>query len=369
MLKTVEYESLAAVNAPYLERLKDAFGRVAEKGWYILGGEVKAFESKFAEFIGARNCIGVASGLDALILSLRAFNFASGDEVIVPSNTYIATILSIIHCGLKPVLVEPDIKTYNIDPSKIEEAITSRTKAIMIVHLYGKACDMQPILEIKHKYGLKLIEDCAQSHGAMYGKKLTGTFGEFGAFSFYPTKNLGAIGDAGAVTAEDDDLAVTIRRLRNYGSDIKYQNEIVGYNSRLDELQAALLSVKLESLNLLNAHKRKLASMYLNQLSDRFILPIISDNFYDVFHIFAVRHKKRDELRQYLLKNGIKTEIHYPIPPHKQKAMSGVFDNDNFPISEEIHSTVLSLPISYGHTEDDINYVIDVMNKFDKRDK
>lgn len=364
-MKTVEYENLAAVNTMYFDKLTSAFDSVLRKGWYILGAQVKEFEKNFAEYLGVKHCIGVASGLDALILSLRAFDFAQGDEVIVPSNTYIATILSIMHCGLKPVLVEPDIRTYNIDPAKIEAAITPRTKAIMIVHLYGKACNMAPVMAVKEKYGLKLIEDCAQSHGALFNKQITGTFGEFGAFSFYPTKNLGALGDAGAVVTNDDDLALAIRRLRNYGSDVKYYNEVVGYNSRLDEMQAAFLNAKLPSLNEYNAYKRRLASMYLNKLSANFILPVIEEDFFDVFHVFTVRTKERDRLRSYLLENGIKTDVHYPVPPHKQKAMQGILDGADFPISEEIHRTIVSLPLSFGHKAEEIEYVIEVMNKFE----
>jgi dTDP-4-amino-4,6-dideoxygalactose transaminase len=365
-MKTVEFESLAASNKKYFEQLTTAFDQTVKKGWYILGTQVKDFEKNFAEFVGSRHCIGLASGLDALILALRAFDFQAGDEVIVPSNTYIATILSILHCNLKPVLVEPDIRTYTIDPAGIEAAITSRTRAIMVVHLYGKSCDMAPIMKIKEKYGLKLIEDCAQSHGALCGQKMTGTFGEFGAFSFYPTKNLGALGDAGAMTTDDDELALRIRRLRNYGSDVKYYNEVVGYNSRLDEIQAALLNVKLPSLQEANAYKRTLAALYLNGLSsEKFILPVVQDGFFDVFHQFVIRHPERDRLRAYLLENGVKTEIHYPVAPHRQKAMQGILDSYSYPVSEEIHQTILSLPISFGHTPDDIQYVIEVMNKFE----
>jgi dTDP-4-amino-4,6-dideoxygalactose transaminase len=295
---------------------------------------------------------------------LRAFNFPGGSEVIVPSNTYIATILSIIQCGLKPVLVEPDIKTYNIDPHLIEEKINSKTKAIMVVHLYGKSCEMDPILELKEKYNLVLIEDAAQSHGAKYKDRLTGTFGEFGAFSFYPTKNLGALGDAGAVITNNDDFAQTIRRLRNYGSDVKYYNEIVGYNSRLQEMQAGFLSIKLKHLKEINEHKRKLAEIYLKELKEDFIKPVVQSDFYDVYHIFNIRHPKRDEIKKYLLESNIKTDIHYPVPPHQQKAMRGIIEDKSFPISEEIHKTTLSLPISFANTEEEIYKVVEVLNKF-----
>ncbi|MCK9209740.1 MAG: DegT/DnrJ/EryC1/StrS family aminotransferase [Ignavibacteriaceae bacterium] len=360
----IDYENLGELNKPFFEEYKRSFEKTLNSGWYILGKNVKQFEEEFAAYHQSKNCIGVTSGLDALILSLKAFNYEKDSEIIVPSNTYIATILSILHCGLKPVLVEPDIKTYNIDPKKVEEKITAKTKAIMIVHLYGKPCDMTPILAIKEKYHLSLIEDCAQSHGAKYYEKLTGTFGEFGAFSFYPTKNLGALGDAGAVLTDAAVLAQSIKRLRNYGSDIKYYNEIVGYNSRLHEMQAGFLSIKLKHLNEINSHKRKLAKIYFDNLKEDYIKPVVDENVFDVFHIFNIRHPKRDELKNYLLKNEIKTEIHYPVPPHKQKAMEGIITEKDFPISEEIHATTLSLPISFHHTEDDIYKVVEAINKF-----
>ncbi len=360
----IEYENLKNVNQPFLEDYLQSFNNLLKSGWFILGTNVKRFEEEFAKYNGSKYCIGVASGLDALILSLKAFEFEKDSEVIVPSNTYIATILSIIHCGLKPVLVEPDINTYNIDPSKIEERISPKTKALMIVHLYGKSCDMDPIIKVCKKYNLKLIEDCAQSHGAMYKNRKTGTFGEFGAFSYYPTKNLGSLGDAGAVTTDDENFAQIIRRFRNYGSDVKYYNEVVGYNSRLDEIQAGFLLVKLKKLDEINNHKRRLAKLYLENLKVDFIKPDVHNDFYDVYHIFNIRHPKRDMLREYLLKNEIKTDIHYPVPPHKQKAMQGIIIDKDFPLSEEIHSTTLSLPISFSHTEGDIYKVIEVMNKF-----
>jgi dTDP-4-amino-4,6-dideoxygalactose transaminase len=360
----IEYENLGLLNKTFFEEYKSSFQQTLESGWYILGSNVTRFEKEFADYHSTKHCIGVASGLDALILALKAFNFEPGSEVIVPSNTYIATILSILHSGLRPVLVEPDINTYNINPKLIEEKITTKTKALMIVHLYGKSCEMDPIIEIKNKYSLKLIEDCAQSHGATYKEKLTGTFGEYGAFSFYPTKNLGALGDAGAVLTSNDELALAIKRLRNYGSDIKYYNELIGYNSRLDEVQAGFLSIKLKSLNTINEHKRKLAKIYFDNLKSDFILPQQHPDYLDVFHIFAIRYEKRDILKEYLLHEGIKTEIHYPVAPNKQKAMKGILDNTFFPISEEIHATELSLPISYFHSEDEIYQVVEKMNKF-----
>lgn len=359
----IEYENLYKANETFLKDFSDSFQRTFNNGWFILGKNVENFEKEFASYIGNKYCIGVASGLDALIFSLKVFDFEEGNEVIVPSNTYIATILSIIHCRLKPVLVEPDIRTYNIDPSKIEEAITPKTKAVMIVHLYGKCCEMDPILSICKKHNLKLIEDCAQSHGAKYKNKMSGTFGDVNAFSFYPTKNLGALGDAGSVNTDDEVIDMAVRSLRNYGSEKKYYNDRVGYNSRLDEVQAGFLSVKLKRLDEINSHKRKLASIYLKELKDDFVKPFVHPDFYDVWHIFNVRHPRRDDLKEFLLKNGIKTEIHYPVPPHKQKAMQGIIEGE-FPISEEIHKTNLSLPISFSHKEDDIYKVVEVMNKF-----
>lgn len=359
----IEYESLGTLNktfeAEYLERFKELLA----SGWYVLGKQVKGFEESFANYCGVNHCIGVASGLDALMLALRIHNFPPHSEVIVPSNTYIATILSILQCGLKPVLVEPDIKTYNIDPARIEEKITSSTKAIMVVHLYGKACDMNPIMAIAAKYNLPVIEDCAQAHGAKYKGRMVGSFGT-GAYSFYPTKNLGALGDAGAITTNSEEADALFRALRNYGSKVKYQNDYIGFNSRLDEIQAGFLSVKLNYLDQINTHKRRLAQIYLDGLNDDCIKPNVSDDYYDVYHIFNIRHPKRDALKAFLLENNIKTDIHYPIPPHKQKAMKGILDDGHYPLAEEIHKTTLSLPISFGHTEEDICKVIEVINKF-----
>ena len=358
----IEYESLGRLNRGFEKEYLQCFRDLLDSGWYILGKQVESFEKAFASYCGTKYCIGVASGLDALMLALRSYEFPVGSEVLVPSNTYIATILSILQCGLKPILVEPDIRTYNIDPLKIEEKITKNTRAIIVVHLYGKSCDMESIMQIASKYDLPVIEDCAQAHGAMFKGQKVGTFG-IGAFSFYPTKNLGALGDAGAITTGDSDKNEMFRTLRNYGSKIKYQNDYIGYNSRLDEIQAALLSVKLKYLDEINQHKRNLANIYLTELKDDFIKPVVSSDYFDVYHIFNIRHPKRDELRDFLLKNGIKTDVHYPIPPHKQKPIEGIIEGE-FPLSEEIHKTTLSLPISYGHTLDDIYKVIEVLNKF-----
>lgn len=360
----IDYENLGKANQILFEEYRQAFNQVLDSGWYILGNAVRKFESEFAQYNKSRFCAGVANGLDALILALKNFQFREGDEVLVPSNTYIATILSIVHNQLKPVLVEPDIQTYNIDPAKLEEKITSRTKAILVVHLYGKCCEMDPILSIASRHNLKVIEDCAQSHGATYKGIQSGNFGDYGAFSFYPTKNLGAIGDAGALTSNDPKLHENILTLRNYGSQKKYYNELVGYNSRLDEVQAALLSVKLKHMGQFTAHKRKLAKMYHDELHDQFVKPLVHADYVDVYHIYNIRHKRRDDLKEYLLKNEIKTEIHYPVAPVKQKAMKGILDDQSTPISEEIHNTTLSLPISYFHTESDIGRVIEIMNKF-----
>ncbi len=359
----IEYENLRKANEPFFDEYKRSFSSVLESGWFILGNAVKNFEQEFAAFNSSKYCIGVANGLDALILCLRALDVERGSEVIVPSNTYIATILSILQCGLKPVLVEPDIRTYNIDPRKIEEAITLKTKAVMVVHLYGKSCNMDAITAITKKHNLALIEDCAQSHGAKYKGKMTGTFG-YGAFSFYPTKNLGCLGDGGAVTTDDEEFAKKIKMFRNYGSEKKYYNEVVGYNSRLDEVQAGFLSVKLKHLDEITTYKRKLASLYQTGLKQDFIKPNVHPDFFDVFHIYNVRHEKRDDLKEYLLRNDIKSDIHYPVPPHKQKAMHGILEKSDFPISTEIHSTTLSLPISFGTTEKEVEKVIEVMNKF-----
>jgi dTDP-4-amino-4,6-dideoxygalactose transaminase len=360
----IEYEDLRKVNEPFFAAFAKSFDEVLRSGWFILGNHVKNFERDFTNYCGTTFSCGVANGLDALLLALKACNFEKGDEVIVPSNTYIATILSILHAGLKPVLVEPDILTYNLDPAKIEEKITPGTRAILVVHLYGKLCEMDKILLLAGKRNLRVIEDCAQAHGASFKNKKAGSFGDLGAFSFYPTKNLGALGDAGSVNTSDETLYRSIQSLRNYGSQVKYHNEKIGYNSRLDEIQAAFLSVKLPYLDAMNQHKRNLATLYLQGLKNDFIKPVIKEDYLDVYHIFNIRHESRDRLRDFLLKNEIKTEIHYPIAPNKQPAMSGILDKELTPIAEEIHRTTLSLPISSFHTVSDIERVIEVMNRF-----
>lgn len=360
----IEYESLKNSNEKLHDKYLKISQQIIESGWFINGPHLKNFENKFANYCNTNHCAGVANGLDALIISLKILNLPKKSEVLVPSNTYIATILAILQNDLIPVLVEPDIRTYNIDPLLIEEKITNKTSAILVVHLYGKVCEMDKIVSICSKHKLKLIEDCAQSHGAKFKNQKSGTFGDLGAFSFYPTKNLGALGDAGAITTHSNELYEKAITYRNYGSKIKYQNDMIGVNSRLDELQAGFLSVKLEILDDINDHKRKLANLYHSELSNNFIKPLKNPDFFDVFHIYNIRHPKRDEIREYLLKKEIMTEIHYPISPSKQLAMKGVIDECNYPISEEIHRTTLSLPISYGHTADDILQVVKALNDF-----
>lgn len=356
----IEYENLQKVNEKLFSKYKDNFDDFIKNGWYILGTQVNKFEEEFAKFCNTNYCVGVASGLDALILAIDAFDFPKNSEIIVPSNTYIATIMAIVRNGFKPILVEPDIRTYNIDSSKIEEKITNNTKAILVVHLYGKACEMDKINQIAIKYNLKIIEDCAQAHGAKFKNQIVGSFG-VGCFSFYPTKNLGALGDAGAITTDNEELSKKFKSLRNYGSSTKYYNDVLGYNSRLDEIQAGFLSIKLQILDEITNHKRELAKIYLENLNDIFIKPIVGKDYFDVYHIFNIRHHNRDELKDYLFKNNIKTEIHYPLAPHKQKSMNGILEGE-YPISEEIHNTTLSLPISYFHTKEDVIRVCEVMN-------
>lgn len=360
----IEYENLANSNQQFMQELELAASNVIRSGWYVLGSEVVEFEREFATWVGSRFCIGVANGLDALILSLEALMLPKESEVLVASNTYIATILAIIRAGYKPVLVEPDINTFNIDASKIQASITKSTRAICVTHLFGKACRMDEICAIANEYGLKVIEDCAQSHGAKLEGQVTGTFGNAGCFSFYPTKNLGAIGDAGAVVTADEELADRLYHLRNYGSKQKYVNDYIGVNSRLDEMQAALLRVKLGHLDAMTKHKRDLAKVYFDNLPDWLTLPRQKEDEYDVFHIFGVRFKDRDRLKRWLLEQGVKTEIHYPIPPHKQKAMHGILSG-HWPIADELHLTELSLPISVGHSVENISHVANIIKQFE----
>src|SRR6185369_9235508 len=328
------------------EELDAAYHRVMESGWYILGKEVETFESEFAAYCEVKHCIGVGNGLDALHLILRALDLGPGDEVIVPSNTFIATWLAVSYAGATPVAVEPDERTYNIDPSRIEAAVTSKTKAIIPVHLYGQPADMDQINEIALKYNLKVIEDAAQAHGARYKGRRTGGLGIAAGFSFYPGKNLGAFGDGGAVTTDDDELAERIRGLRNYGSKVKYHHEIQGYNSRLDELQAALLRVKLKKLDDWNESRRRIASLYLQELSaiPSLKLPYVPEWAETVWHLFVINLAHRDALQKQLEAAGIGTMIHYPIPPHKQNAYSEHIDNGGL-VSFDCWKNVLSLPM------------------------
>lgn len=361
----IEYENLKLVNQPYEKAYTNALTDFLAKGWYILGEQVKLFEEEFAAYCGSKYCIGLASGLDALYLSLLALELPAGSEVLVPSNTYIATITSIVNAGLKPVLIEPKLGSYNIDPSLLNNKITNTTKAIMVVHLYGKPCEMKEIMAIAQQYRLPVIEDCAQAHGATVNNKQVGTWGMFGAFSFYPTKNLGALGDAGAIVTDNEEMAIKLRALRNYGSHQKYFNDYVGINSRLDELQATFLRIKLKDLDQLNNHKNKLARLYFELIDkEKYILPIKQENITDVFHIFNIRHKDRDRLKAYLLDLGIKTEIHYPLSPHQQKAYVHLFEDESYPISELIHQTTLSLPISIATTAEEVKLVCAALNNF-----
>lgn len=363
----VAYENLAKSNSIFMPDYKKAFSDFVEKGWYVLGEQVKSFEEEFASFIGTKYCIGVASGLDALIISLECLKLPKGSDVLVPSNTYIASILAIVKAGLHPVLVEPDEKTCNINPDLLESKLTPKTKAVLVVHLYGKSCEMDKICNFCKKYNLKLVEDCAQSHGAKFSKKMTGSFGDAGAFSFYPTKNLGALGDAGAICTNDKELADMARAWRNYGSEKHYHNKYTGLNSRLDEIQAAFLRIKLRHIDEITEKKRRLANLYLEALDkNKFQLPVVDEKYFDVYHIFQIQTNRRKELKDYLLDNGIKTEIHYPIAPINQEGYKEIFNEQKgkTEIAEKLANSVLSLPISFGTTEDEVKYVIDVMNKF-----
>ena len=347
--------------------LREAFNRVFERSWYIEGQEDAAFEQAFAQFCHSDYCVGVGNGLDALMLVLRALEIGEGDEVLVPSNTYIATALAVTYVGAKPVLVEPDIRTYNIDPAKIEEKITPATKAIMPVHLYGQPCDMDPILAIAKKHSLYVIEDCAQAHGATYKGKIIGSFGDAAGFSFYPGKNLGALGDAGAVVTNNQDIATKVRALGNYGSDYKYHHIYKGCNSRLDELQAAFLAAKLPTMDKVNDDRRETAKKYLAGIKNPLIsLPYVMEDTNPVWHIFAVRCNSRDDLAAYLQEKGIGTNKHYPIAIHLQECYKDLgLQAGDLPIAEEISATQLSLPMYYGMTDEEIQFVIDALNSYE----
>ena len=346
--------------------LREAFDRVFARSWYIEGAEDEAFEKAFATYCDVNYCIGTGNGLDALMLALKALNIKAGDEVIVPSNTYIATALAVTYVGATPVFVEPDIRTFNINPSLIEAAITEKTKAIIPVHLYGQACDMDKIMEIAKKNSLYIVEDCAQAHGAVYKGKKVGSFGDAAGFSFYPGKNLGALGDAGAVVTNDKTLAEKIRALGNYGSDYKYHHIYKGNNSRLDELQAAFLAAKLPYLEKMNIERRRIAKRYTEGITNpKITTPYVSPDCVPVWHIYGIRCAKRDALETYLNKKGIGTNKHYPIPMHLQECYKDLnIPKGALPIAEEISSTELSIPMYYGMTEEEIQYVIDAINEF-----
>ena len=348
--------------------LRNAFERVFKRSWYIGGVENDSFDKAFAEYCGVDCCIGTGNGLDALMLALKALEIGEGDEVIVPSNTYIATALAVAYTRAKPVFVEPDIRTFNIDPSKIEAAVTERTKAIMPVHLYGQACDMDPVMEIAKKHSLYVVEDCAQAHGATYKGRKVGTFGDAAGFSFYPGKNLGALGDAGAVVTNNRELAEKVRALGNYGSDYKYHHIYMGNNSRLDEMQAAFLLAKLPHLDRMNAERRRIADRYIEEIeNEEVILPYVMKEAVPVWHVFAVRCKDRDRLEKHLNDLGISTNKHYPIPMNRQECFSGMdLGEAAFPLAEEISKTELSIPMYYGMADEEIEFVIEAINSFDR---
>jgi len=373
----VKFLDIKAINDGYEPELSESIKRVLDSGWYLSGSEVKAFEKEYNEFNGTKHCIGVANGLDALRLIFKSYVelgvMQEGDEVIVPANTFIATILAISDNRLTPVLVEPDISTYNIDPFKIEEKITERTKAIMLVHLYGKNAMHPEIQRLADVYNLKLVEDNAQAIGSIYGGKRSGSLGDAAGHSFYPGKNLGALGDGGAVTTNNEELASVIRALANYGSNKKYINDYQGLNSRLDEIQAAVLRVKLKRLDEDNKRRFEIAKYYCENITNLdMVLPLGQENFKlktldlklcHVWHLFVIRHPERQRLQEYLTENGIQTLIHYPIPPHKQKAYSR-WNKLQLPITEKIHNEVLSLPIGIHLEEEDLKKIVKTLTEF-----
>lgn len=362
----VPFVSFLPMEKELNRELRESFDRVLKRSWYIAGIEDESFENSFAEYCNSKYCVGVGNGLDALVMSLKALGIGPTDEVIVPTNTYIATALAVTYVGATLTFVEPDIKTFNIDANKIESAITEKTKAIIPVHLYGQPCDMDLIMDIAQRYNLYVIEDCAQAHGATYKGKKVGTFGDIGCFSFYPGKNLGALGDAGAIITNNKELADKVRALGNYGSDYKYHHIYKGNNSRLDEIQASFLSTKLPHLDKMNDERKRIAQMYLSGIkNDNIILPDVSEVSSPVWHIFAIRTQRRAELEEFLNEKGIETNKHYPIPIHLQDCYKDLgFKMGDFPIAEEISTTELSIPMYYGMTDEEIRYVIDCINEF-----
>ncbi len=361
----IKFLDLQKINERFRPEIDAAIKRVLDSGWYLLGKEDEKFESDFATFCGVKHCIGCANGLDALNLIIKGYGFGAGDEIIAPANTYIASILAITQNNCTPVLVEPDLKTYNINPDLIEEKITPKTKAIMVVHLYGQAVEMEKIWELAKKYNLKIIEDSAQAHGAIYKGKRTGNLGDASGFSFYPGKNLGCLGDGGCITTNDDELAAKVRAIRNYGSNVKYNNIYKGVNSRLDEIQAAVLAIKCKYLDEDNRKRREIARFYRTEINNPLlILPEVYDENAHVWHIFAVRCKQREKLQKYLEENGIQTLIHYPIPPHKQVCYKE-WNDFSYPITEKIHDEILSIPISPVLQQNEVEKVINVLNRFE----
>ena len=360
----VKFLDLYKINEQYRTEIEERIKQVLDSGWYIMGKQDEIFENNFADYCGTKHCIGCANGLDALNLIIRGYGFGHGDEIIAPANTYIASILAISQNDCTPVLVEPSINTYNIDPDLIEEKITDKTKAIMVVHLYGQAVQMKKIWEIAQKYNLKIIEDSAQGHGAIYEGRRTGNLGDASGFSFYPGKNLGCLGDGGCITTNDDDLAQKLRALKNYGSHKKYCNLYKGINSRLDEIQAGILDTKLKYLDKDNEKRRIVAKYYLDNIKNELIiLPQIYNEKAHVWHVFAVRTKNRDKFQEYLKENDIQTIIHYPTPPHKQEAYREL-NNLSYPITEEIHKTIISLPISPVMSKEEMQKVVNVVNNY-----
>ncbi|MFT3795812.1 DegT/DnrJ/EryC1/StrS family aminotransferase [Flavobacterium sp.] len=365
----IKFLDLQKINAPYQTAFQQKLQSISEKGWYIMGDEVKSFERHFADYCGAKHCIGVGNGLDALVLIFRGYielgKLQKGDEVIVPANTYIASILAILQADLVPVLVEPDTDTYNLDPDLVIANLTPKTKAILAVHLYGQLADMAALNRIAHQHGLLVIEDAAQAQGATNTEGFkAGNLGNAAGFSFYPGKNLGALGDAGAVTTNDPELAAIIYSLHNYGSAQKYYNDHLGYNSRLDELQAAFLEVKLPNLDAENAQRRMVANQYLSRISNpKIVLPVYNGGLHHIFHVFVIRTENREALQHYLLENGIQTLIHYPVPPHKQKALPH-WNDWSFPLTEKIHREILSLPMSPVMEQQEIDFVIQTLNAY-----
>lgn len=364
----VPFSSFIPMERELEHELKAAFERVFHASWYIDGKEDEAFEKAFAEYCGVQYSIGCGNGLDALVLVLKALGIDAGDSVIVPSNTYIATALAVTYTGATPVFVEPDIRTFNIDPMQIEQALSEdrqhKIKAIMPVHLYGQPCDMDPIMELARRYDLYVVEDCAQAHGAQYKGRRIGSFGHASGFSFYPGKNLGALGDAGAVVTNNSEIAAKVKALGNYGSDYKYHHIYKGQNSRLDELQAAFLAAKLPILDKMNADRRRIADKYLEGIRNpELMLPFVPDYADPVWHVFAIRCSRRSELEAYLSDKGIATNKHYPIPMHKQQCYQE-FSELDFPIATEISETELSIPIYYGMTDEESAYVVEALNSF-----